>query len=384
MPVDFSWTKEQLALKKSIIEFAQQELNEDLIANDRNGDFNRSAWGKCAEFGLLGLPIPKEYGGMGVDPLTAMLVMEGLGYGCKDNGLVFAINNHIWSCALSILSFGTEEQKRAYLPPLCRGELIGCQALTEPGSGSAAFDMQTTAARDGDAYILNGTKTFISNAPIADLFIVFVRSEASAESERSSSAMIVRRDLPGVDVSRVWEKAGLRTTPMGELVFSDCRVPADHVLGRAGAGYTVFQSTIEWERSYFFANQVGAMQRILEQCVAYAKTRRQFDRPIGSFQSVSNKIADMKTRIELARLMLYKIGWLKKEGKRAFLEASIAKLFVSEGLVQTCLDAIQIHGARGYMTEYELERELRDSLGGTIYAGTSEMQRGIIASMLGL
>jgi alkylation response protein AidB-like acyl-CoA dehydrogenase len=267
---------------------------------------------------------------------------------------------------------------------MCRGEWIGCQALTEPGSGSAAFDMQTTAVREGDAYILNGTKTFISNAPIADLFIVFVRTEANAESERSSSALIVRKDLPGVRVSREWEKAGLRTTPMGELVFTDCRVPASQLLGRPGAGYTIFQSAIEWERSYFFANQVGTMERILDRCVTYAKERRQFDQPIGSFQSVANKMVDMKMRIELAKLMLYKIGWLKQEDKHAFLESSIAKLFISEGLIQTCLDAIQIHGARGYMTEYELERELRDSLAGTIYAGTSEMQRGIIASMLGL
>ncbi len=384
MSVDFSWDREQLALKRSIIAFAQQELNHDLITKDRNSSFDREAWGKCAEFGLLGLPIPQEYGGMGCDPLSAMLAMEALGYGCHDNGLVFAINNHIWSCAVSILNFGDEALKRAYLPRMCRGELIGCQALTEPEAGSAIFTMQSSATREGDSYILNGTKTFISNAPVADVFIVFCRTEANASQERSLSALLVRKDFPGVRLNKVWDKAGLRTTLMGELVFNDCRVPSDHVLGKPGAGYTVFQSTIEWERSYFFASQVGAMERILERCIAYAKTRKQANQSIGSFQAVAHKIVDMKMRVELAKLLIYKIGWLKKVGRMAFQEASLAKLFISESYIQTCLDAIQIHGARGYLTEYGLERELRDSLAGTIYAGTSEIQRGIIAGILGL
>jgi hypothetical protein len=183
-------------------------------------------------------------------------------------------------------------------------------------------------------------------------------------------------------MSKTWEKAGLRTAQMGELTFEDCRVPADRLLGREGQGYRIFQSTIEWERSFFFASQVGVMERLLEQTAAYARRRKQAGQPISSFQSVSNKLADWKVRIELAKLLLYKIGWLKREGRTAFLEASMAKLFISESHIQAGLDAIQIHGARGFLTEFEIERELRDALAGTIYAGTSELQRNIIASLL--
>lgn len=380
--MDFSWTKEQLALKESIIAFAQEQLNDNLIERDRTGEFDRTAWARCAEFGLLGLTIPTQYGGKGIDPLTAMLALEGLGYGCKDNGLVFVINNHLWSCALSILQYGTEEQKQRWLPRMCSGELIGGQVLTEAESGSAAFTMQTTAVRDDDHYVLNGVKTFLTNAPIGDIFIVYARTGEANKPERGFSAFIVTRDLPGLHMSKEWEKTGLRTAKMGELTFEDCRVPADRLLGREGIGYRVFQSTIEWERSFFFANQVGVMERMLEQAVTYAKTRKQSGQPIISFQSVSNKLADWKVRIELSKLLLYKIGWLKREGRMAFLEASMAKLFVSESHIQAGLDAIQIHGARGFLTEFEIERELRDALAGTIYAGTSELQRNIISSLL--
>jgi alkylation response protein AidB-like acyl-CoA dehydrogenase len=384
MSISFAWDKEQLAFKEATIAFAQRELNDNLREQDRTSHFDRAAWQMCADFGILGWPIPKAYGGAELDCPTIMLALEGLGYGCRNNGLVFVINNHVWSCEIPILHFGTAAQKERYLPDLCRGTLIGGHALTEPGSGSAAFAMQTAAVRCKDRYILNGTKTFISNAPIADVFVTFARTDPTAGAERGVSALIIRHDFPGVTIAKEWEKAGLRTAPMGELVFQDCEVPADHLLGREGAGYRVFQSTIEWERGFFFASQIGVMERILEQCVRHARERKQFDRPIGSFQAVSHKIADMKLRLELAKLILYKIAWLKQEGRIAFLEASLAKLFISEGLVQTCLDAMQIHGARGYMTEYELEREQRDAIAGTIYAGTSEIQRGIVASLLGV
>ena len=384
MSISFEWDKEQLAFKEATIAFAQQELNGNLREQDRTSSFDRMAWQACADYGILGWPISKVYGGMELDCLTIMLALEGLGYGCRDNGLVFVINNHVWSCEIPILHFGTPAQKQRYLPDLCRGTLIGAHALTEPSSGSAAFAMQTTAVRHQDRYVLNGTKTFISNAPIADVFITFARTDPAVGAERGVSAFIIRRDFPGLMIGKEWEKAGLRTAPMGELSFHDCAVPADHRLGSEGAGYRIFQSTIEWERGFFFASQVGVMERILEQCIRYARERKQFDRPIGSFQAISHKIADMKLRLELAKLILYKLAWLKQEGRIAFLEASLAKLFISQGLVQTCLDAIQIHGARGYMTESELEREQRDAMAGTIYAGTSEIQRGIVANLLGV
>lgn len=382
--MDFAWTRQQLMLKDSIIAFAREQLNERVTERDRSGEFNRAGWQRCADFGLLGLTIPTEYGGQGYDPLTAMLALEALGYGCTDNGLVFVINNHLWSCAISILDFGSEAQKQRFLPPMCRGELIGGQVLTEPESGSAAFTMQTRAVRDGNAYVLNGTKTFLTSAPIGDVFIVYARTSDSRAVQEGFSAFIVSRDLPGLEMTKAWEKSGLRTAPMGQLTFTNCRVPADCLLGAEGLGHSIFQSTIEWERGFFFASQVGVMERLLDQSIEYAQQRRQGDKPIGSFQSISNKIVDMKLRIELARLLLYKIGWLKREGRMAFLEASLAKLFISESHVQASLDAIQIHGARGYMTEYGIERELRDAVAGTLYAGTSEIQREVIASLLGL
>lgn len=384
MSISFAWDSDQLDFRKSVISFAQKELNQRLIERDRNSKFNQEGWKKCADFGILGWPIAKKYGGQDLDFLTIILGLEGLGYGCKDNGLVFAINNHLWSCAVSIANFGTEVQKQQYLPSLCRGKSLGGHALTELTSGSAAFEMKTEAIRHGDYYILNGTKTFISNAPTADVYVTFVRTDSEVDIQKGISAFIIHKDLPGLTIEKEWEKSGLRTAPMGELVFQDCKVPVDHRLGQEGQGYNIFQSTIIWERGFLFASQVGVMERILEQCVNYARKRRQFGQPISSFQRISHKIADMKMRLELAKLMLYKIGWLKKEGKRAFLEASISKVFISESLLQICQDAIQIHGARGYMTDYELERELRDSIAGTIYAGTSEIHRNMIATLIGI
>ena len=384
MSISFAWDPDQLNFRKSVVSFAQEELNQELIEKDRRSQFDQEGWKKCAEFGILGWPIAKEYGGQGLDPLTIILGLEGLGYGCKDNGLVFAINNHLWSCAVSIANFGTDTQKQQYLPALCDGRSVGGHALTEPNSGSAAFDMETEAIRHGDYYILNGTKTFISNAPVGDVYVTFARTNPEVDAQQGISAFIIHKDFPGLTIEKEWEKSGLRTAPMGELVFQDCKVPADHLLGKEGRGHTIFQSTISWERGFLFASQVGAMERVLERCVSHARKRQQFGQSIGSFQGVSHKIADMKMRLELAKLMLYKIGWLKKEGKRAFLESSISKVFISESLNQTCQDAIQIHGARGYMTDYELERELRDAIAGTIYAGTSEIHRNMISTLVGI
>jgi len=380
--MDFSWNDEQLAFKETIIKFAQRELNHDVIGRDKKGEFSWGGWKKCAEMGILGLPIPEEYGGLNADILTTILAMEGLGYGCKDNGLVFAINSHMWSCEIPILHFGNEAQKEKYFPELCNGKLIGGHGMTEPASGSDAFSLRTKAIKKGDQYILNGSKIFITNAPIADVMIVFART-GKARGFAGISAFIVDKDTPGFTVSGDIDKMGLRTSPMGELAFQDCEVPAENLLGREGAGAAIFNSEMEWERSCLFACHVGVMERQLEECIKYAKERCQFGQPIGKFQSVSNKLADMKVRIELSKLMLYKIGWLKKNGKQALLEGAIAKLYISEGFVKSCLDSVQIHGGYGYSREFEIERDLRDSIAATIYSGTSEIQRNIIARWLG-
>ncbi len=381
--MDFSFTDEQLALAQAIGRFAEAELNGEVIANDQSGSFPWQAWKKCASMGILGLPAPEEYGGSGQGVLATVLAMEAFGHGCRDNGLVFAVNSQLWSCVIPILHFGSPAQKQRYLPRLCRGELVGGHAATEPNAGSDVFSMRTRAVRKEDGYVLNGSKTFITNAPIADVMIVFAVTDP-AKGPLGLSAFLVERDTPGLSVSKNIERLGLRTAMIGELSFDDCRVPADRLLGREGAGASIFNSEMSWERCCLFACHVGAMQRELERCVRYASERSQFGQPIGKYQSVANRIADMRTRLELARLILYKTAWLKEQGKPSALELALAKLFVSEAYVQTCLDAVQIHGAYGYSREYEIERDLRDSIASTIYSGTSEMQRITIARLLGL
>jgi len=379
--MDFSWSTAQLALKNNIIEFSRRELNHDVLARDRNGEFSRNGWRKCAELGILGLPLPEEYGGTNADILTIILAMEGLGYGCKDNGLIFAINSQMWSCEEPILKFGNEGQKKRFLPKLCAGEVIGGHAMTEPDSGSDAFSLKTRAVREKDKYVLNGSKMFITNAPIADLIIVFALT-GEVRGWGGISAFIVEKGTPGFTIGRSLDKMGLKTSPVGELAFEDCVIPAENILGKEGMGMAIFNSEMEWERSCLFACHLGVMERQLETCIKYARERQQFGQPIGKFQSIANKIADMKTRIELARLILYKVGWLKAKGEKGLLDGAIAKLFVSESFVKSSLDAIQIHGGYGYMTDFEVERDLRDSLASTIYSGTSEIQRDTIARWL--
>jgi alkylation response protein AidB-like acyl-CoA dehydrogenase len=381
--MDFSWTDEQVALKNGVIEFAKRELNDNLIESDQQGEFSREKWQKCARFGIQGLPIAEEYGGAGVDILTTMLAMEGLGYGCRDNGLIFALNAQLWSVQLPIVTFGTEAQKRSYLPRLCSGELIGAHGMTEPDSGSDAYKLRTLAKRENGAYVLNGTKTFVTNAPVADLAVVFATVDPT-QGLGGVTAFLVENGTPGFSVGRDIDKMGLRTAPMAELILQDCRVPEQNRLGPEGAGASIFNSSMEWERSCILASHVGAMQRQLETCIKYARDRRQFGQQIGKFQSVSNRIADMQVRLETARLLLSKVAWLKKTGKPAVMEAAIAKLYLSESFVKSSMDAIRIHGGYGYTTEFEVERDLRDAVGGTLYSGTSDIQRMIIARWLGL
>jgi len=372
-----------MALRGEIIKFARQELNEKLIERDREEEFSREGWEKCARMGIQGLPIPAEYGGGGSDILTTVCALEALGYGCRDNGLLFSINAHMWTSEIPILLFGTEAQKRRYLPKLVGGEWVGNNAMSEPMSGSDAYSMRTHAERKGNRYVLNGSKTFVTNAPIADVLIVFANVDP-AKGAAGVSAFLVDKGTPGFTVSRKLQKMGLRTSPMAELAFVDCEVPVENLLGKEGSGQSVFTASMEWERTCILACHLGGMQRIIENCSKYARDRKQFGLPIGKFQSISNKIAEMEVRLETSRLVLYKAAWLKQQGKHALREAAIAKLYVSEACIQTSLDAIQIHGGYGYMTEFELERELRDAVGGTLYSGTSEIQKLIIAGFRGL
>lgn len=381
--MDFSWSEEQAQFRQAAVTFARNELNEGLLERDKSGEFNRAGWKKCAEFGIQGLPVPREYGGMGADPLTTVGVLESLGYGCKDNGLIFSINAHMWTVEIPLLGFGSEEQKRRYLPGLCNGDLIGGNAMSEPGSGSDAYSLRTTARREGDRYVLNGSKIFVTNGTVGDVFVVFATVDR-AKGPNGVSGFLVEKGFPGFRVSRTLDKMGLRTSPMGELFFEDCVVPVENRLGREGNGKNLFTHSMTWERSCILANAVGAMERLLDTSIAYAKDRKQFDQPIGKFQLVGSKLVDMKMRLDEARAALYRTAWLRGNGKSVFLEAALAKLTISENWVRCAEDAIQIHGGYGYMTEFEIEREMRDALGSKLYSGTSEIQRMIVASLLGL
>jgi alkylation response protein AidB-like acyl-CoA dehydrogenase len=381
--MEFSWTEEQLNFKNAVIEFAQKELNVGLIDRDRQGELAHENWKKCARMGILGLAIPEQYGGSESDILTTMLVMEGLGYGCRDNGLIFAMNAQMWSVQHPILTFGDEAQKQKYLPGLCSAELIGAHGMSEPDSGSDAYSLHTRAQRTNDGYILNGTKMFVTNAPVADMALVFATVDP-AKGIGGVTAFLVDKGTPGFRVSRNIEKMGLRTSPMGELILEDCLLPVESRLGPEGAGPAIFNSSMEWERSCILGSHVGAMERQLEEAIRYARERSQFGQKIGKFQSVANRVADMKVRLETARLLLYKVAWLKQTGKPAIMEAALAKLYLSESFVQSSLDAVRTYGGYGYMTELEVERDLRDAIGGTIYSGTSDIQRMIIARWLGL
>jgi alkylation response protein AidB-like acyl-CoA dehydrogenase len=382
--MDFEFSEEQLEYKKKAIRFAQKALNNnEVIKRDRDAIFSRELWKKCSDFGIQGSGFPEQYGGNNADILSTMLLMEGLGYGCKDSGLIFAINGQMWTVQMPILRFGSDSQKNKYLPKLCSGEWIGAHGMTEPDSGSDAFSLRTSARLEGNYYILNGTKTFSTSASVADVFVVFATVD-KRKGFMGVTAFIVERDFSGFRVSGDIGKMGLRTAPFAELILEDCKVPVESRLGKEGNGAAIFDDAIEWERSCILASLLGGMERQLEGCIKYAKERKQFGKPIGKYQSVANKIVDMKVRMETSRLILYKVAWMKKAHGKATMEAAIAKLYLSESWVRSCLDAIQIHGGYGYTTEYEMERDLRDSIGSTLYSGTSEIQRNIIARYLGL
>ncbi len=383
MELELELAEQQQQLQNAAIEFARAELNDDVIRRDHDEVFSIAGWKKCAHFGALGLPVPSDYGGMGLGISEVIAVMEGLGYGARDQGLLFSINAHLWTNTLPILTYGTEEQKRKYLPGLCNGELIGANGASEPDAGSDIFSMRTRAERRGDCYVLNGTKTFVSNAPIANLFVVYATVDARL-GPMGITAFVIERDTPGLKVTRAIEKMGLRTSPMAEVTLEDCTIPAANRLGREGRGVGVFEASMEWERGCILANYLGVMRRQLETCIDYVRKRKQFGQPIGKFQSVANRVVDMKVRLDTCRPLVYRIGWLKAQNKPAAVEAAVAKLYVAQSLIASCQDAIQIFGGYGYMTEQGLERDLRDAIASTLYSGTSEIQRNLIAKGLGL
>jgi hypothetical protein len=382
--MDFTLTEDQQALRESIVRFAQAELSPGAAERDAAHAFPRDLWMKCGEMGLPGLSVPEEHGGTGLDAVSTAIALEALGYGCDDGGLVFAICAHLLACVTPIAKHGTAEQKARYLPDLCRGRRIAVNAMTEPESGSDAFNMKTRAVRGGDDWVIRGTKTFSSNGPVADLVVLYARTDPEKGYLGGITCFLVEDGTPGFAKGQSFEKMSLKTCPIGELVFDDVRVDPSQVVGAVGGGGPIFNQSMEWERACLVAAHVGAMERLLERSVEYAKTRRSFGKRIGDYQAVSHRIADMKVRLEAARLLTWRAASRLETSKAAGFDAAIAKLFGSEAYLATAEDAVRVLGGYGVMAEYGAERALRDAMAGVLYSGTNDMQRNIIARWLGL
>lgn len=381
--MEFSWSPEQIQFRNAVVQFATGTLNVDVDSRTHDGVFRRDLWRACADFGLLGLPVPAEFGGTAQDLPTSVLAMEALGYGCRDQGLLFSMHAHLWAVVMPVLAFADGALRVRLLSGLVDGSLIGAHAISEPEAGSNGYALRATATKDGESYVLNGTKTWVTNAPVADLFVVF----ATVNPKRGMfgvTGFLIEKGTPGLRVSPPFRKMGLTTSPMSEVILDDCRIPLTHRLGKEGQGAAIFNHSMAWERTCILASQLGGMEYQLEQALAYAKTREQFGKPIGDFQLIASKLVDMKLRLETSRLLLYRTAWKQTQGEDITADAAMVKLYLSEAAVQSALDAIQIHGGNGYMSEFGVERDLRDALGGRLYSGTSEIQRLIIARAMGL
>ena len=384
--MNFDYTDEQKAIRQEVIDFCRAELNDGIDERDRAGEFPRELFVRIGEgLGLHGLPIDPDYGGRGIDPLTTIVALEAFGYACEDNGLVFAVCAHLLATVVPFAEFGTEEQKRELLPGLCDGSRVGINGMTEPGAGSDIGSVETSAIRDGDGYVLNGTKTLVTNGPAGDLGTVFAVTDPEASLASRLTPFVVHLDTAGVEVGEAFDLLGNRTTPVGEIVLNDVRVPADAILGgREGTGMAIFNHAMNWERIGLFAAHVGTMQRLTEISIKRARTRKQFDQPIGKFEGISHTIAEMKSRLEASRLLVYRAAAKLDRARDVALDASIAKYFVGEAYAETARDALRIHGGAGYLNENGLARPWRDAIGSTLYSGTSEIQKNIIAAWLGL
>jgi len=382
--LNFRLSEQQIKLVADIKAFAQKNLGTDLIERDLNGVFDAEGWQKCADFGIQGIFVPKKYGGQFEEPslITAVLAIEALGYGCKDAGLCFSLSSQIWPVQTAIEEFGSEEQKMRFLPPMCQGATIACHALTEPDSGSDVFNLSTTAKKVEGGYILNGKKHLITSAPVSNRALVFAYTNRD-HNAWGISAFFVDANSPGYSCITK-NKMGLRTVPIGEIEFKDCFVPDEDRIGEEGAGMAIINFSLEFDRSFILASNLGMLERQLNENIAYARTKKHKGRPIGKLHSVSSRVADIKMKHELAQLLLYKVAWMREQNQSAVLEASIFKLFLSESLVEASLDTVRNFGGIGYLTDHEVERDYRDVASTVIYAGTSDIQRNVIANLLGL
>lgn len=383
--MDFELTEEQVMLKDMARNFMEKEIGPQTEKIEREEKLPEGIWLKLGELGLLGITIPEEYGGAGVDLLSCLIVVEEIARVCPALGLSYVAHANL--CANNLKNNGNEAQRRKYLPPLCSGEKVGALALTEPNAGSDAVGIQTTAVRQGDYYILNGSKTFITNGPIASTIVTYAKTD-KAKGARGISAFIVEKEFPGFAVAREIEKIGNKGSPTGELVFEDCLVPAENLLGKENEGIAVMMGGLDVERVTAAGLPLGIAQGAFELALKYSKERVQFGRPICDFQLIQQKLADMYTSIEAARLLCYKAAVLAEgaerggKGTEVHKAAAAAILFAAEMSTKVALDAVQIHGGYGYTTEYPVSRFLRDAKLYEIGAGTSEIRRLIIAREL--
>jgi len=381
--MDLALNEEQEMIRKMARDFAQNEVAPVAAELDERHEPPLANLKKMAELGFMGLAIPEEYGGIGTDSVSYVIAIEEISKACASTGVILAVHNSLGSHGL--VAFGAEEQKRKFLTPLASGQWIGTFGLTEPETGSDAASIKTRAVLDGDEYVINGTKQFITSAPFAHLFVIFAVTDPS-KGHRGLSAFLVEKDTPGFSLGREENKMGIRAASTCGLVFEDCRVPVVNRLGEEGEGFKVAMASLDAGRIGIAAQAVGIAQGAYEAALAYAKERHQFGQPIAEFQGIQWMLADMATRIEAARLLTYQAALAKdrakKTGKRYSKEAAMAKLFASETAVWVTQKAVQIHGGYGYIKEYAVERYYRDAKITEIYEGTSEIQRIVIAHQI--
>ena len=374
--MNFGLTREQELVRQMVREFAVNEVKRIAAEIDETERFPMENVKKMAELGMMGIPFPKELGGAGGDVLSYIITVEELSKVCGTTGVI--VSAHTSLCASLLYENGTPAQKEKYLIPLAKGEKIGAFGLTEPGAGTDAAGQQTTAVLDGDNYILNGSKIFITNGGVADTFIVFAMTDKS-QGTRGISAFIVEKDFPGFSIGKKEDKLGIRASSTTELIFENCVVPKENLIGKEGKGFGIAMKTLDGGRIGIAAQALGIAEGAYEEAVKYMKERKQFGRPLSAFQGLQWMIAEMETKIEAAKLLVYKAAWLKQNKLPYSVDAAKAKLFAAEVAMDVTTKAVQIHGGYGYTKEYPVERMMRDAKITEIYEGTSEVQKMVIA-----
>jgi len=380
--MEFGYTEEQLMFRDSVYKYAKKEIVPLVEEADLKSEFSMEVWRKLGEMGLLGLPFPEELGGSGASVVTCCLSTEALGHAGVDQGHLLALGAHTYLCTDTIYKHGTPDQLKKYVPKLASGEWIGCMGLTEPGSGSDAASITTSAVKKGDKWILNGTKTFITNAPVCDVCVIYATIDKKLK-HNGITAFIVEKDFPGFSTGTPFHKMGVRASATSEVILDNCEVPEENLLGEAGKGFEYTVETLSWDRSALLAPFVGGMQFAIEACTKYSQEREQFGKPINSFQAIQHKLADMKIIQEAAKMTVYRVAHDKDSGKPLnHMNTSVAKAIVGDWGMKAASEAVQIFGGYGYIHEYPIERFLRDAKLGQIGGGTSEMQRFIISRIL--